>query len=69
MRQSVGVDFGTSTTLIAEGAAAGRPAIVPIGRTTSWMPSVAIPAASSVLQSGASHAAKSSSLALMALWS
>lgn len=48
MRQSVGVDFGTSTTLIAEGAAAGRPAIVPIGRTTSWMPSIATAANSGI---------------------
>lgn len=39
--QSVGIDFGTSTTLIAESAAIGRPAVVPIGSATSWMPSVA----------------------------
>lgn len=36
----LGVDFGTSTTLIAESLPAGRPTVVPIGHTESWMPSV-----------------------------
>lgn len=39
--QFLGVDFGTSTTLIAESLPAGRPAVVPIGYAESWMPSVA----------------------------
>ena len=38
---TIGVDFGTSTTLVAEGVGLARPAVVPIGRSTSWMPSVA----------------------------
>lgn len=43
VRHTVGIDFGTSTTLIAESGAAGRPLVVPIGRSTSWMPSIATP--------------------------
>lgn len=38
---TIGVDFGTSTTLVAEGVGVSRPAVVPIGHSTSWMPSVA----------------------------
>lgn len=41
IRRTVGIDFGTSTTLIAESAPAGRPSVVPIGHSTSWMPSLA----------------------------
>lgn len=37
----VGIDFGTSTTLVAEGAGAGRSAVVPIGETEPWLPSAA----------------------------
>lgn len=37
----VGIDFGTSTTLVAEGVGAGRAAVVPIGETEPWLPSVA----------------------------
>lgn len=36
----VGIDFGTSTTLIADRHVDGEPTVLPIGRTTSWMPSV-----------------------------
>ena len=39
--QFLGIDFGTSTTLIAESLPAGRPSVVPIGHAESWMPSVA----------------------------
>lgn len=39
--QFLGVDFGTSTTLIAESMPAGRPTVVPIGHAESWMPSAA----------------------------
>lgn len=39
--QFLGVDFGTSTTLIAESLPAGRPTVVPIGHAESWMPSAA----------------------------
>lgn len=39
--QFLGVDFGTSTTLIAESLPAGRPTVVPIGHADSWMPSAA----------------------------
>lgn len=38
---TIGIDFGTSTTLVAEGVGLGRPAVVPIGHSTAWMPSVA----------------------------
>ena len=41
IRRTVRIDFGTSTTLIAESAPAGRPSVVPIGHSTSWMPSLA----------------------------
>ena len=41
IRHTVGIDFGTSTTLVAESGATGRPIVVPIGHSTSWMPSVA----------------------------
>ena len=40
-RAAVGVDFGTATTLVAEAQAAGPAAIVPIGRSTAWLPSLA----------------------------
>jgi len=37
----VGIDFGTSTTLVAEGSPAGRASVVPIGLRDPWLPSVA----------------------------
>jgi molecular chaperone DnaK (HSP70) len=37
----IGVDFGTSTSLVAEGRTSRDPRTVPVGETTSWMPSVA----------------------------
>ncbi|WNB86466.1 Hsp70 family protein [Cellulomonas sp. ATA003] len=37
---TVGIDFGTSTTLVAEGHAAGRSAVVPIGQSDPWLASV-----------------------------
>lgn len=40
-QQFLGIDFGTSTTLIAESLPTGRPSVVPIGQAESWMPSVA----------------------------
>src|SRR4051812_47939160 len=36
----VGIDFGTSTTLIAERVDETLPRVVPIGDVTTWMPSV-----------------------------
>ncbi|WP_416416221.1 Hsp70 family protein [Paenarthrobacter aromaticivorans] len=39
--QFLGIDFGTSTTLIAESLPAARPTVVPIGHAESWMPSAA----------------------------
>jgi hypothetical protein len=36
----VGIDFGTSTTLIGDRARAGRPRPIPIGADTAWLPSV-----------------------------
>lgn len=38
----VGVDFGTTTTLVAERVALAPAAVVPIGNTTHWLPSVVI---------------------------
>lgn len=38
---SVGIDFGTSTTLAAEASPGRRPEVVPMGDATAWMPSVA----------------------------
>src|SRR4051794_12020764 len=38
--RTVGIDFGTSTTLVAEGTPGRRPSVVPLGRTERWMPSV-----------------------------
>jgi molecular chaperone DnaK (HSP70) len=38
--RTIGVDFGTSTTLVATGAGGGRTDVVPIGKATEWMPSV-----------------------------
>jgi molecular chaperone DnaK (HSP70) len=40
-RAAVGLDFGTATTLVAEAQAAGPAAIVPLGRSTAWLPSLA----------------------------
>jgi hypothetical protein len=37
----VGVDFGTSTTLVAARTGGGQARCIPIGRTTPWLPSVA----------------------------
>ena len=38
--RSVGVDFGTTTSLLAEGAANRQPLVLPLGRTTRYLPSV-----------------------------
>ena len=38
--RTVGIDFGTSTTLIADRLPNGEPTVLPIGLTTPWMPSV-----------------------------
>lgn len=38
--RSVGVDFGTTTSLVAEGVAGRQPRVFPIGRTTSYLPSL-----------------------------
>jgi molecular chaperone DnaK (HSP70) len=38
---AVGVDFGTSTSLVAERAGRGPVEIAPLGRTTRWFPSLA----------------------------
>lgn len=38
---TVGIDFGTSTTLIAEGLPDGQALVVPIGNRDPWLPSVA----------------------------
>jgi hypothetical protein len=38
--RNIGIDFGTSTTLVSTKTASGRAAIVPIGRITPWLPSV-----------------------------
>lgn len=35
----IGLDFGTSTSLVSE-SRTGGPAVVPLGRATTWMPSV-----------------------------
>ena len=37
---TVGIDFGTSTTLIAERRGESTPRVLPIGESTSWMPSL-----------------------------
>ena len=39
-RRTVGIDFGTSTTLIATREGESSPRVIPIGAVTSWMPSV-----------------------------
>jgi len=39
-RRYVGIDFGTSTTLVAFREGDQEPRVIPIGRATSWMPSV-----------------------------
>jgi hypothetical protein len=36
----VGIDFGTSTTLVADRTEHGEPTVLPIGQTTPWLPSV-----------------------------
>lgn len=36
----VGIDFGTSTTLVAVRHGTGAPRVLPIGDTTTWMPSI-----------------------------
>lgn len=38
--KTVGIDFGTSTTLIAERPREGVPRLLPIGHVTPWMPSL-----------------------------
>jgi molecular chaperone DnaK (HSP70) len=38
---AVGVDFGTSTSLVAERSGWGRAGVLPLGRTTTWLPSLA----------------------------
>lgn len=40
IHRSVGVDFGTSTSLVAEGSAGRQPRVFPIGATTSALPSL-----------------------------
>src|SRR4051794_21121277 len=40
-RHALGVDFGTSTSLVAERMGLAAASVVPIGRTTSWLPSLA----------------------------
>lgn len=47
--RTLGVDFGTSTTLIAESGPTGRPSIVPMGDSTNWLPSVASPRGSELV--------------------
>jgi molecular chaperone DnaK (HSP70) len=39
--EPVGLDFGTATTLAAYRTAAGTTSVVPLGRVTVWLPSVA----------------------------
>ena len=38
--RSVGVDFGTTTSLVSEGVAGRQPVVFPLGRTTTWLPSL-----------------------------
>jgi molecular chaperone DnaK (HSP70) len=38
-RDVVGVDFGTATTFVAELAAGAPAAVLPLGRSTNWLPS------------------------------
>jgi hypothetical protein len=38
--RSVGVDFGTTTSLVSEGIAGRQPVVFPIGRTTTYLPSL-----------------------------
>jgi len=38
--RSVGVDFGTTTSLVSEGVVGRQPVVFPLGRTTSWLPSL-----------------------------
>jgi molecular chaperone DnaK (HSP70) len=40
-RSVIGVDFGTSTSLVAEKVGAGRTEVFALGTDTSWVPSVA----------------------------
>jgi molecular chaperone DnaK (HSP70) len=39
--EQVGVDFGTATTLVARRLGPGAAQVVPLGRSTSWLPSLA----------------------------
>jgi actin-like ATPase involved in cell morphogenesis len=39
--EKIGLDFGTTTTLISIRQDRSRPRIIPIGKTTQWLPSVA----------------------------
>lgn len=36
----IGIDFGTTTTFLAESAPGLRPTVVPVGESTDWMPSL-----------------------------
>ena len=38
--RSIGVDFGTTTSLVSEGVAGRQPVVLPIGRTTTYLPSL-----------------------------
>src|SRR4051794_16329366 len=38
--RSVGVDFGTTTSLVAEGSPGRQPLVFPLGATTSYLPSL-----------------------------
>lgn len=38
--RSVGVDFGTTTSLVSEGVAGRKPVVFPLGRTTTYLPSL-----------------------------
>ena len=38
--RSVGVDFGTTTSLVSEGVAGRQPVVFPLGRATTWLPSL-----------------------------
>ena len=41
MEPAFGLDFGTATTLLSRRNAAGAVSVVPLGRVTSWLPSLA----------------------------
>ncbi|MGC0374304.1 Hsp70 family protein [Streptomyces sp. SAI-229] len=60
----IGIDFGTATTLVSQRLPGGSPEIVPVGRGTSWMPSVIAVSASGELLfgEGAEAAAGASAL-------